>query len=358
MIANRFRGRRVAVTGDTGFKGSWLCAWLLDSKAEVFGYGLPPRRPDDLFVLLELGRRIHHTDGDILDYDSLSTFFQQTAPEFVFHLAAQSLVSVSYSDPKGTFDTNVAGSVNVLEIVRQTTSVRSLIYVSSDKCYKNKEWVHGYRETDELGGSDPYSASKVAAEAVFSAYYDSFFIHRQGFGAASVRAGNVIGGGDCSTDRLIPDCIRALSQAKPIIVRNPKSTRPWQHVLDALSGYLLLAIRLEENPQRYSGVWNFRPASDNVRTVRQLVDNVVQLWGAGSIKNADMKSFEGTNFLRISSDKARHELGWTTCWEFDEAIMATVEWYLQVAKGKSATEVTKEQLHSFENASSSHPTLG
>ena len=168
----------------------------------------------------------------------------------MFRFAAQALVSSSYGDPKGTF--NTTGSVNVLEAVRQTASVRSLIYVTSDKCYKNKEWVYGYRETDELGGSDPYSASKVAAEAAFSAYYDSFFIHRQGFGAASVRAGHVIGGGDWSKDRVVPDCIQALSQGKPIIVRNPNSTRPWQHVLDALTGYLLLAIRLEENPQHYN----------------------------------------------------------------------------------------------------------
>ncbi|HSM98265.1 MAG TPA: CDP-glucose 4,6-dehydratase, partial [Gallionella sp.] len=243
-LAESFRGKRVLVTGHTGFKGSWLALWLHQMGAHVLGYALPPERDDDHFNLLGLVRQIDHVVGDIRDHAAVRQAFERFQPEIVFHLAAQPLVRYSYAEPKLTFDTNVAGSVNILEAVRTTQSIKALVYVTSDKCYRNNEWIWGYRENDELGGHDPYSASKAAAELVFSSYQDSFFHARAGFGAATVRAGNVIGGGDWALDRIVPDAIRALRADKPVMLRNPNSTRPWQHVLEPLSGYLMIAANL------------------------------------------------------------------------------------------------------------------
>ena len=256
-----FSGKRVLVTGDTGFKGSWLCLWLRELQADVVGYALPPKTNEDLFNLLGLEKFIHHIAGDIRDLEGLQLVFDEFQPEYLFHLAAQSLVRLSYKEPKLTFDTNVGGSVNVLEAVRATTSLRSVIFVTSDKCYRNKEWIWGYRENDALGGHDPYSSSKAAAELVLSAYQDSFFNNRKALGVASVRAGNILGGGDWAKDRLVPDIIKSLRQDTPIILRNPGATRPWQHVLDPLFGYLLLASRLYTSPQAFAGPFNFGPGA-------------------------------------------------------------------------------------------------
>jgi CDP-glucose 4,6-dehydratase len=353
LLRRTFHGRRVLVTGDTGFKGSWLCAWLLELGADVYGYALPAEQPSDLYNQLGLARRIKHVDADIRDHAKVMQFFREVQPEFVLHLAAQSLVRPSYADPKGTFDTNVAGSVNILEAVRATPSVRSLVYVTSDKCYRNKEWVWGYRETDELGGRDPYSASKAAAEIVFSAYCDSFFAHRDGFGAASVRAGNVIGGGDWATDRIVPDCLRALQRGDGVQIRNPGSTRPWQHVLDPLSGYLLIAARLAEDPKRYGGAWNFGPVADDVRTVGDLANEIVRVWGSGVVgKRAEVNPPHEAGMLWLSCDKARQGLHWKAQWHFERAVRETVEWYKQVGLGADAAEVTRRQLLAYmENAS-------
>jgi CDP-glucose 4,6-dehydratase len=268
-----------------------------------------------------------------LDYELLNKTINEIQPEIVFHLAAQALVRYSYYEPKITFETNVSGSVNLLESIRKAPSVKSLIYVTSDKCYKNKEWLWGYRENDELGGRDPYSASKAAAEIVFSSYYDSFFIHNSNIGVASVRAGNVIGGGDWANDRIIPDCIRSLINGKAIEIRNPLSTRPWQHVLEPLSGYILLAQKLHENPKQYSGSWNFGPSIKSIKTVKELTEKVISIFGNGSINfcpTDDIKHEAG--LLHLNCDKAIHQLGWGPTWTFEQTIINTVDWYKKYLK--------------------------
>lgn len=337
-----FRGKRVLVTGDTGFKGSWLSCWLRLLGADVVGYALPAGT-QDLFRLLSLDRKIHHVNGDIRDGTAFHKVCRRFKPEFLFHLAAQSLVRVSHEDPKRTFDVNVGGSVNVLEAARRSPSLRALIYVTSDKCYENKEWVWGYRERDRLGGRDPYSASKAAAEMVFAGYRESFFRERPRFGLASVRAGNVIGGGDWSADRLIPDCVRALLRGRPIVLRNPSSTRPWQHVLDPLYGYLLLASRLHARPGNYSGSWNFGPREDAARTVRQVAERVVACWGTGRIQvKADKLAPQEANWLHLNCDKAHLRLGWRPRWDFERAVTETVRWYRDTARRSPAAAPSNE----------------
>lgn len=343
-----FRGKRVLITGNTGFKGSWLSLWLTLSGADVYGYALPPEREDSHFYLLRLGEKMTHEDGDIRDYDHFAAYVSRVRPEFVFHLAAQALVRRSYQQPKVTFDTNIGGSVNVLECVRHTPSVRALVYITSDKCYTNNEWLWGYREIDELGGHDPYGASKAAAEIVFAAYLDSFLRSQPMFGAASTRAGNVIGGGDWSTDRIVPDCINALLKSQPIILRNPQAIRPWQHVLEPLSGYLLLAVKLAESPSDYSGSWNLGPRNESVRTVRDMAERVVQCWGKGEIREqlqANAVHEDGT--LLLNCEKAHRKLGWRPTWDFDRGVAETVSWYRRVTGGESADKVSSQQILSY-----------
>ncbi len=343
-----FRGRRVLVTGDTGFKGSWLCLWLHQLGADVAGYALPPEQDDDHFSVLGLQNLIDHVTGDIRDLASVKQVFDRFQPEIVFHLAAQSLVRRSYTEPKLTFDTNVAGSVNILEAVRLSESTKAFLYVTSDKCYRNKEWIWGYRENDELGGHDPYSASKAAAELVFSSYRDSFFNARQGLGAATVRAGNVIGGGDWAADRIVPDAIRALRVGKPLLVRNPAATRPWQHVLEPLSGYLLTAKRLLEDPKRFSGAWNFGPDIESVRTVGNLVEMILAEWGDGQIVTApQIDALHEANLLQLNCDKAHQLMQWKPKWDATRAIAETVSWYRGVHEGSNALALSKQQILAY-----------
>jgi len=347
-ILKIFNGKKVLVTGDTGFKGSWLAYWLHQLGADVYGFALPPERTYDHFNELELKKIIHHEDGDIRDYSQILEFVKTTRPEFVFHLAAQPLVRKSYSEPQNTFDTNITGTVNLLEAVRLTPSVKSLVVITSDKCYKNKEWCWGYRENDELGGKDPYSASKAAAELVFSAYNDSFFNARPQFGAASVRAGNVIGGGDWSDDRIVPDCIRALESNKPVELRNPHATRPWQHVLEPLSGYLILASRMYEHPKQFGGSYNFGPDSGKTHTVQNLVEEFISVWGTGKIRvtKKDNDPPE-SGLLHLNCDKAHHDLGWYPKWSFKKTVEQTAKWYKSVKEGKSAESVTRQQITEY-----------
>lgn len=343
-----FQGKRVLVTGDTGFKGSWLCLWLHQLGAQVLGFALPPERPEDHFNLLGLDRLIEHVEGNILDSAAVNAVFERFQPEVLFHLAAQPLVRYSYDEPKLTFDTNVGGSVNVLEAARASASLRALVYVTSDKCYKNNEWIWGYRENDELGGHDPYSASKAAAELVFSSYQDSFFQARAGFGAATVRAGNVIGGGDWALDRIVPDSIRALRQGQPIHVRNPHSTRPWQHVLEPLSGYLATAARLLEEPKRYAGAWNFGPDSESIRTVGELVQMIVREWGEGEALVAQQANApHEARLLHLNCDKAHQLMRWRPKWNADRAIAETVSWYRQVHLGGNALDISRQQISAY-----------
>jgi CDP-glucose 4,6-dehydratase len=344
-LRGAFTGRRVFVTGDTGFKGSWLIVALVELGAEVRGFALPPEHEQGHFRLANLGTLIAHEDGDLRDGKALAASVHDFAPDVLFHLAAQPLVRTSYEEPKRTFDTNVGGSVNVLEAARQSPSLRALVYVTSDKCYRNKEWTWGYRENDELGGDDPYSASKAAAELVFASYLASYFRSGDGLGAASVRAGNVIGGGDWSANRIVPDCIRALIANEPIVLRNPDSTRPWQHVLEPVFGYILLAAQLLRAPARFSGAWNFGPQAEATRTVGELASEVVRLWGRGSIRvERQAGAPHEAGLLQLSCDKARAHLGWQARWGFGDAIGATVEWYKQTFEGRPALEVSREQI--------------
>lgn len=351
LMLSLFKGKRVLVTGDTGFKGSWLSLWLHELGADIVGYALPPERDNDHFNLLGLDKIIHHVEGDIRELSSLQRVFDGFQPEFLFHLAAQPLVRFSYDEPKLTFDTNVGGSVNILEASRSTPSLRSVIYVTSDKCYRNKEWVWGYRENDELGGRDPYSASKAAAEIVFSAYMDSFFSRREWIGVASVRAGNVIGGGDWAMDRIVPDSIRSLQNRQPIMLRNPSSTRPWQHVMEPLFGYLMLAAKLYNTPKEYLGSWNFGPQIDSIRTVQDLADKIVNCWGEGEVQiNIQDDAPHEASLLQLNCDKANQILGWHSRWDFERTVVETVRWYREVTDGKPALLVTKEQIKEYMEA--------
>ncbi len=344
-LRNAFSGKRVFLTGHTGFKGSWLAFILAEVGADVMGYALPPTAQPSHFELLRLSRRITHVEGDIRDGTALASAMAEFEPEFVLHLAAQALVNASYVDPVTTFDTNVMGSVNVLEAVRKTESVRSVVYVTSDKCYENAEWVWGYREIDRLGGHDPYSASKAAAEIVFSAYASSYLSKRPELGAATTRAGNVIGGGDWAADRIVPDCVRASVHDGSIQLRRPDATRPWQHVLEPLSGYLLLAAQLRQAPLKFAGAWNFGPPSSEVRTVHEVATTVMKHLGRGRVEvlSTPPKLHEA-NLLQLNCDKAHQYLGWYPRWHVDKALAATAEWYRATRDGTEPAVMTRSQV--------------
>lgn len=345
-----FKGRRVLLTGDTGFKGAWLALWLHRMGAEVYGLALPEDGPETLFARLGLRDVIRHTDGDIRDPEVVDYAFAQSQPEVVLHLAAQALVRQSYRDPVESFSTNVMGSIHVWEATRRhAETVRALINVSSDKCYQNNEWVFAYRETDRLGGKDPYSASKAAVEIAFDAWTRSFFNQLPTLGFASVRAGNVIGGGDYSEDRITPDIVRALSAGDPVIMRNPGATRPWQHVLEPLSGYLTLAARMLEDPLTDRGVWNFSPDIASNQPVQAFVDTAIRAWGRGTAEaRPDPDAPHEAGLLSLNSDKAFKLLGWRAVWDFETSVTNTINWYRDVQGGADATAVTSAQIEQYE----------
>lgn len=347
-LRNIFSKKRVLITGHTGFKGSWLAFLLHEMGAEVMGFALAPTTTPSHFELLGLDRKMHHVLGDIRDASLIARTLDAFQPDFVFHLAAQALVRPSYQDPASTFATNVLGSVNLLEAVRRCRSVRSLVYITSDKCYENVEWIWGYRESDPLGGRDPYSASKAAAEIAFSSYARSFFEHTPSLGAATARAGNVIGGGDWAVDRIIPDCIRAISAGEPIVLRNPGATRPWQHVLEPLAGYLLLAARLYEEPKRWGGSWNFGPSTNEVRTVHNVAEVIIKHFGKGSIETViGQTQVHEANLLQLNCDKAHQLLGWYPRWHVEQTLEATAFWYKTVINGGNTEQITRAQIHQF-----------
>jgi len=342
------KGRRILVTGSTGFKGSWLCSWLLELGAEVYGFALPPADDAPLFRQLRLDERIHQIYGDIRDLDSVQAAFQAAKPQAVIHLAAQALVFKSYAEPKLTFDTNVGGATNLLETVRLTPDLSSLVFITSDKCYRNKEWVWGYRENDELGGADPYSASKAAAELVFSAYCESFLDTRPELITAVARAGNVIGGGDMSDNRIVPDCIRSLRKGEAITLRRPNATRPWQHVLEPLSGYLALTCGQLAKNRTACGAWNFGPNAENIETVETLTRKVVERWGSGEvIVDPASSNLHEAQLLMLSNDKAKTGLGWRPRWSFTQVVERTVDWYAQVGAGEDPIGVTRRQIADY-----------
>jgi CDP-glucose 4,6-dehydratase len=325
-----YSGKKVLVTGHTGFKGSWLSIWLKELGADVLGFSLPPPTEPNHFSLSHLQDKVQHVLGDIRDFKHVCEVYSAYQPQIIFHLAAQPIVRDSYEIPRETLETNIQGSVNILEAARLTPSVKAIIMITSDKCYENREQVWGYKEDDPMGGNDPYSASKGAAEIVIRSYIRSFFSHKEDIGVVSVRAGNVIGGGDWAKDRIVVDSIKALGDNKPIQVRNPMAIRPWQHVLEPLSGYLWLGARLKEDPKRFSGGWNFGPADSAAKCVSDLVKALIEEWKSGewvdlSDKN-DHKLHEA-GWLRLSCDKAHFMLPWSAAMTFEENISFTVKWY-------------------------------
>ena len=344
-----FRGKRVLVTGHTGFKGSWLTLLLNGLGAEVMGYALAPEYAGGHFDRLGLEKQIRHVTGDVRDLDHMRAEVMAFQPEIVFHLAAQALVRPSYVDPKTTFDVNVGGGINLLEVVRTCESVRALVFITSDKFYENLEWIWGYRETDAMGGYDPYSASKGAAELVFSSYLRSFFTNRADFGAATARAGNVIGGGDWASDRIVPDCVRALQAGTLITIRSPRATRPWQHVLEPLSGYLKLGARLLESGHVYDGAWNFGPHVGDVRTVLDVANAIASQFENGSVVVDEPRDKpHEAHLLQLNSDKARQLLQWDTRWNFEQTLAATGGWYREVlVQGQSAEVVSRAQISAY-----------
>lgn len=346
-----YQGKKVFITGHTGFKGAWLAYWLTQLGADVTGYALAPAYEHSLFELLGLRNKITHHVGDIRDRKQLSISMIECQPEIVFHLAAQALVQRAYNEPILTLETNIMGSANLLESIRSTPSVKSLVYITSDKCYWNNEWVWGYRETDPLGGSDPYSASKACAEHVFKSYYLSYFKDRQNFACASTRAGNVIGGGDRAENRIVPDIVRSIEKKQPVFLRKPQATRPWQHVLDPLYGYLHLGMHLYNNPDQYNGeAWNFGPSNQSIKTVLELTTLMQSVWPGMQVEiESDQKNPHESTLLHLSIDKSNTLLKWTPRLSFNEAVLKTAQWYKRVQEGENPITVTQEQVLEFIN---------
>lgn len=346
-----YKGRKVLVTGHTGFKGSWLVLWLRELGADASGMALDPPTAPSLFEKTHGAVGIRDFRQDIRDHEGVGRLMAELAPDIVFHLAAQPLVRASYSQARETFDINVMGTVNVMAAVRDTPSVRALVHVGTDKVYENKEVPHGYRETDPLGGHDPYSASKAAAEVAFQSFHRSFFKVQQRPLAASGRAGNVIGGGDWAQDRIVPDAIRALAERRSIPVRNPASTRPWQHVLEALSGYLTLGAALLGGNEQASGSWNFGPPDDNVKRVDDLVEALIKAWGAGTWSHTpEAGAVHEAKLLTLCCDKASNELAWRPRWNFDETTRRVALWYKGYYAGSDARELCLQDIRDYMNA--------
>ncbi|MFN0066133.1 MAG: CDP-glucose 4,6-dehydratase [Limisphaerales bacterium] len=345
-----YRGRRVLVTGHTGFKGSWLCEWLLALGAEVTGLALAPDTNPSLFEQLGLGRRMNSILGDIRNEGGVRRLVLETRPDRVFHLAAQPLVRRSYREPVLTWQTNVLGTIHLLEALRELTNPCVAVIVTTDKCYENREWVHGYREEDPLGGHDPYSSSKAGAEIAVAAWRRSYFKDSP-VRLATARAGNVIGGGDWSEDRIFPDIIRALSRRQPVRVRNPRATRPWQHVLEPLGGYLTLAARLAVAPAgqgALASAFNFGPGHEANRTVRELVEEVLRHWPGQWQDASDPNAVHEAGLLQLSSDRAAALLGWSPVWGFAEAVRETVRWHHDAQDPDRVAALTRDQIAAYQ----------
>ncbi|MEI6566737.1 MAG: CDP-glucose 4,6-dehydratase, partial [Verrucomicrobiota bacterium] len=352
MFQNTYQGKRVLVTGHSGFKGSWLTRWLLGLGAHVSGLALAPKTTPNLFTLLELDRGIEHHLVDIRDQGALHRVIETARPEIVFHLAAQALVRSSYLDPKETWDVNVGGTINLLEALRKVGGVRACLVVTSDKCYENKEQVWGYRESDPMGGHDPYSSSKGAVELAVASWRRSYFQDPNGLRLASARAGNVIGGGDWATDRIVVDFVKSIKADEPLVLRNPGSTRPWQHVLEPLSGYLDLGSRLcQESGWRLSQGWNFGPSDESVVDVETLARALVSVWGNGEVRvSQDPNQPHEAGLLKLDCSKASAELGWHGVWNFQETVRQTVEWYRGHHRGEDVKHLTHKQIGAYESA--------
>lgn len=349
MTRDFWRGKRVFLTGHTGFKGGWLATWLANMDAEVHGYSLEPPTEPNLFTEVNLPHYLaSNTIADIRDAAALGHAMRTAQPEIVFHLAAQPLVRYSYAEPVETYAVNVMGTVNLLEAARQTPSVKAVVNVTTDKCYENREWLWPYREPEALGGYDPYSSSKACSELVTSAYRRSFFLNANKY-LASARAGNVIGGGDWAADRLVPDFLRALDSGRPLEVRSPGATRPWQHVLEPLSGYLILAEKLFTQGSKYADAWNFGPGETEARSVQWIVDFLAgQVTDAVWRANTSPQPHEA-NSLRLDSSKAQAQLGWHRKWNIQTALSKTLAWHKAWKQGTQMAEVSKQQIEEYES---------
>jgi CDP-glucose 4,6-dehydratase len=346
-----WQGKRVFLTGHTGFKGSWLSLWLQELSARLTGYALAPPTNPSLFEQANVAEGMESIEGDIRDLYQLKTALQAAMPEIVIHMAAQPLVRDSYQNPVDTFASNVMGTVHLFEAIRATPSVRAVVNITTDKCYENKEWIWGYREHEPMGGHDPYSASKACAEIVSSAYRTSFFQpdgHKVAM--ATARAGNVIGGGDWAKDRLMTDLINAFTTGKQILIRNPNAIRPWQHVLEPLRGYLMLAEKLFTHGAEYAEAWNFGPNDEDAKPVSWLTERLVQFWGG----NAQWQMQPGNhpheaNYLKLDISKAKTKLGWSPSMDLERALCLTAEWAQQLAAGTDARMITLQQIQTYQD---------
>ena len=355
MNQNFWQGKKVLVTGHTGFKGSWLSLWLDSLGASVTGFALDPPTEPSLFGVAGVGDAVESVIGDIRDPEAVRAVVEHCKPDIVLHMAAQPIVRTSYAEPIRTYATNVLGTAHLLDALRECDSVKAVVCVTSDKCYRNKEWHWGYREEDDLGGNDPYSSSKACAELVVSAMTRSFFdperYAEHGVAVASVRAGNVIGGGDWATDRLIPDVMEAFASDRPVVIRNPVSTRPWQHVLEPLHGYLMLAERLHEDGPRFgSQAWNFGPKDEDAKPVEWIVDEAARLWAGNASWHLDDDAHPHEDtFLKLDCSKASNALGWQPKLRLQPALAWIVEWYKAREDGEDMGEMTRRQIRRYES---------
>ena len=355
-MSDFWQSKKVLVTGHTGFKGAWLCQWLLQLGAEVRGISLAPNTNPSLFEQLDLVSHLDHQIGDIRDRQLMQQLVTDWQPEIVFHMAAQPLVRRSYVEPVETWDTNVMGTINVLEALKHLKNPCVAVCITTDKCYENREWLYGYRENDSLGGHDPYSSSKAAAELAIASWRNSFF-SKSHISVASVRAGNVIGGGDWAEDRIVPDAMRSLSLGEAIPVRNPRATRPWQHVLEPLGGYMLLAQKIYEskdlNKAKLCSAFNFGPRLDSNRPVKDLIETILQHWSGSWSDRSNPDAVHEANLLNLVTDKAFHLLGWQPKWDFERTIKETVSWYreanqISLESTKQFQELTIKQIESYQ----------
>ena len=355
QLTTVYKGKKVLLTGHTGFKGSWLLGWLHQLGAIVKGYALAPLHKNDLYCLLNGDKLCESVIADLRDGEKLLAVIKEFQPDFIFHLAAQPLVRRSYKTPAYTFEVNTGGAVNLLDALRSLEKKCTTVIITTDKVYENREINYAYQESDKLGGYDPYSASKAAAEIVVSSYRNSFFnpdtFNEHGKAVATARAGNVIGGGDRSEDRIIPDIIRAFEKNEPIVVRNPKAVRPWQHVLEPIGGYLLLGAAMEKDPVAYSEAWNFGPNNDDVLTVREVVESAIKEWGSGSYETPSLSSQpHEAGLLKLDISKTVKRLDWKPKMNSSEAISGTMRWYKQVKTGQDAINFTYQQIAQYQEA--------
>ena len=355
-VVKSWSGRRVFLTGHTGFKGSWLAIWLSRLGAQIRGYALDPSTEPNMFNLLSPGTLVDDVRGDVRDSAKLEASMNQFGPDVVFHLAAQPIVRRSYADPVGTYGTNVMGTVHLMEAVRRTPTVRAVICVTTDKCYQNQEWIWPYRETDPLGGYDPYASSKACAELISAAYRSSFFpvesIHEHHAALATARAGNVIGGGDWSEDRLIPDLVRGFISGKPVLIRRPDAIRPWQHVLESLHGYMMLAGELLAQDAKFASAYNFGPSDEDIWPVERIATKLVDMWGNGASWIRDtVPGLHENHVLRLDVSKARVELGWQPRLKIETALEWTMTWYRAWNQGDNMAEFTGIQVGDYEGLS-------